>query len=47
MRRFEDYRNRTEERYLITLALAKPWTPFDEIEDRYDEPSHFLAPQPK
>lgn len=45
--RFEDYRNPTEERYLITLALAKPWTPFDEIEDMYDEPSHFPAPQPK
>ncbi|KAB0504972.1 hypothetical protein [Pseudomonas lini] len=44
--RFEDYRNPTEERYLITLALAKPWTPFDEIEDMYDEPSHFPAPQP-
>ncbi|MCP1516200.1 hypothetical protein J2Y74_000510 [Pseudomonas migulae] len=45
--RFEDYRNPTEERYLITLALAKPWVPFDEIEDMYDEPSHFPAPQPK
>ncbi|VVN13677.1 hypothetical protein PS662_03985 [Pseudomonas fluorescens] len=45
--RFKDYRNPTEERYLITLALAKPWTPFDEIEDMYDEPSHFPAPQPK
>ncbi|MFJ2365578.1 hypothetical protein ACIPIN_18055 [Pseudomonas sp. NPDC087697] len=45
--RFEDYRNPTEERYLITLALAKPWTPFDEIEDSYDEPRHFPAPQPK
>ena len=45
--RFEDYRNPAEERYLITLALAKPWTPFDEIEDMYDEPSHFPAPQPK
>ncbi|UVK99404.1 hypothetical protein [Pseudomonas sp. B21-048] len=44
--RFEDYRNPTEERYLITLALAKPWTPFDDIEDMYDEPSHFPAPQP-
>ncbi|MBK5304719.1 MULTISPECIES: hypothetical protein [Gammaproteobacteria] len=44
--RFEDYRNPTEERYLSTLALAKPWTPFDEIEDMYDEPSHFPAPQP-
>ena len=44
--RFEDYRNPAEERYLITLALAKPWTPFDEIEDMYDEPSHFPAPQP-
>ncbi|TWC60977.1 hypothetical protein FBY04_101432 [Pseudomonas sp. SJZ080] len=45
--RFEDYRNPAEERYLITLALAKPWTPFDEIEDMSDEPSHFPAPQPK
>lgn len=45
--RFRDYRNPTEERYLITLALAKPWIPFDEIEDMYDEPSHFPAPQPK
>ena len=45
--RFEDYRNPSEERYLITLALAKPWIPFAEIEDRYDEPSHFPAPQPK
>lgn len=45
--RFKDYRNPTEERYLITLALAKPWTPFDEIEDMYDEPHHFPAPQPK
>ncbi|APC16068.1 hypothetical protein BLL42_10130 [Pseudomonas frederiksbergensis] len=45
--RFEDYRNPTEERYLITLALAKPWTPFDEVEDMYDEPRHFPAPQPK
>ena len=45
--RFEDYRNPTEERYLITLALAKPWTPFDEIEDMHVEPSHFPAPQPK
>ncbi|NUU34066.1 hypothetical protein [Pseudomonas sp. C2B4] len=45
--RFKDYRNPTEERYLISLALAKPWIPFDEIEDRYDEPSHFPAPQPK
>ncbi|WP_392885106.1 hypothetical protein ACF6ZU_15855 [Pseudomonas migulae] len=45
--RFKDYRNPTEERYLITLALAKPWVPFDEIEDMYDEPSHFPAPQPK
>jgi hypothetical protein len=45
--RFEDYRNPAEERYLITLALAKPCTPFDEIEDMYDEPSHFPAPQPK
>nr|WP_315975584.1 hypothetical protein [Pseudomonas sp. 14P_8.1_Bac3] len=45
--RFEDYRNPTEERYLITLALAKPWVPFDEIEDLYNEPSHFPAPQPR
>jgi hypothetical protein len=45
--RFKDYRNPTEERYLITLGLAKPWTPFDEIEDMHDEPHHFPAPQPK
>jgi len=45
--RFEDYRNPTEERYLITLALSKPWTPFDEIEAMPDEPRHFPAPQPK
>ncbi|MCU1751468.1 hypothetical protein [Pseudomonas sp. 6D_7.1_Bac1] len=45
--RFKDYRHPTEERYLITLELAKPWTPFDEIEDMYDEPRHFPAPQPK
>jgi hypothetical protein len=45
--RFEDYRNPTEERYLITLALAKPWIPFEEIEEMPDEPSHFPAPQPK
>ena len=44
--RFDDDRNPNEERYLITLALAKPWTPFDEIEERYEEPSHFPAPQP-
>ena len=45
--RFKDYRNPRQERYLITLALSKPWVPFDEIEDMYDEPSHFPAPQPK
>ena len=45
--RFEDYRNPNEERYLITLDLGKAWRPFDEIEDMYDEPSHFPAPQPK
>ena len=45
--RFRDSRNPTEERYLITLALAKPWIPFDEIEAMPDEPRHFPAPQPK
>jgi hypothetical protein len=45
--RFKDYRNPTEERYLITLALAKPWIPFEEIEEMPDEPSHFPAPQPQ
>lgn len=45
--RFEDYRNPSQERYLITLDLGKAWRPFDEIEDMYDEPSHFPAPQPK
>ncbi|WP_095052961.1 hypothetical protein [Pseudomonas sp. Irchel s3b2] len=44
--RFKDSRKPTEERYLIDLSVAKPWTPFDEIEDMYDEPSHFPAPQP-
>ncbi len=45
--RFEDYRNPTEERYLITLELSKPWVSFDAIEARYpcDEPHHFPAPQ--
>jgi hypothetical protein len=47
MGRFEDYRNPSQERYLITLDLGKAWRPFDEIEDMYDEPSHFPAPQPK
>ncbi|MEJ5061483.1 MULTISPECIES: hypothetical protein [unclassified Pseudomonas] len=45
--RFDDYRNPAEERYLITLVLAKPWIPFDEIEDMYDEHHHFPPPQPK
>jgi hypothetical protein len=27
---FNDPRNPAEERYLIALALAKPWTPFDD-----------------
>ncbi len=47
MGRFEDYRNPSQERYLITLDLGKAWRPFDEIEDMYDKPSHFPAPQPK
>lgn len=45
--RFKDSRNPTEERYLIDLSVAKPWTPFDEIENMYDEPLHFPPPQPK
>ena len=34
--RFKDSRNPTEERYLITLSIARPWLPFDEIEERWD-----------
>ena len=33
---FTDYRNPTEERYLISLSMAKPWVPFDEIEAMWD-----------
>lgn len=44
--RFNDVRHPSEERYLITLALAKPWIPFDRIEEMASEPSHFPPPQP-
>jgi hypothetical protein len=37
--RFKDSRNPTEERYLISLALAEPWVPFDEIEAGWESPS--------
>jgi hypothetical protein len=30
MHRFEDRKRPEEERYKITLEIAKPWTPFDE-----------------
>lgn len=45
--RFRDSRHLDQERYLITLAVAKPWIPFDEIEDRRLESHHFLPPLPE
>ncbi len=45
--RFRDSRHPDQERYLITLELAEPWIPFDEIEDLYEEPHPFPPPQPK
>jgi hypothetical protein len=45
--RFRDSRHPDQERYLITLALAKPWIPFEEIERLPDEPDHFPPPQPQ
>lgn len=35
--RFKDSRNPTEERYLITLSVARPWVPFDENEAGWEE----------
>lgn len=45
--RFRDSRYPDQERYLITLALAKPWTPFEEAENLYEEPHPFPPPQPQ
>lgn len=45
--RFEDSRHPDQERYLITLAVAEPWIPFEEIEDLYEEPHPFPPPQPQ
>lgn len=47
LRRFRDSRHLDQERYLITLAVAKPWTPFEEIEDHLFEPHHSPPPQPQ
>lgn len=38
---FDDYRNPTEERYLISLSVARPWVPFDEVEARWER-DHLL-----
>lgn len=45
--RFRDSRHLDQERYLITLDVAEPWIPFDEIEDRRLESHHFLPPLPE
>lgn len=45
--RFRDSRHLDQERYLITLAVAEPWIPFDEIEDRRLESHHFPPPLPE
>lgn len=45
--RFRDSRHPNQERYLITLALAEPWIPFEEIEKLPDDPDHFPPPQPQ
>jgi hypothetical protein len=34
--RFKNSRNPTEERYLITLSIARPWVPFDENEEVWE-----------
>lgn len=45
--RFRDSRHPDQERYLITLAVAEPWIPFEETETLYEEPHPFPPPQPK
>ncbi|MBI6946654.1 hypothetical protein JET70_06990 [Pseudomonas koreensis] len=45
--RFRDSRHPDQERYLITLEVAEPWIPFEEIEKLPDEPDHFPPPQPQ
>ena len=44
--RFKDSRNPTEERFLISLSVAKPWAPFDEIEAGWepDNSQHLDSP---
>lgn len=45
--RFRDSRHPDQERYLITLAVAEPWIPFEDMEDLYEEPHPFPPPQPR
>ena len=45
--RFKDSRNPTEERYLITLSVAKPWVPFDEIEAGWEQVYSLCHGSPK
>lgn len=44
---FGDSRNPTEERYLITLSVAKPWVPFDEIEADWEQVYSLCLGSPK
>jgi hypothetical protein len=44
---FSDSRNPTEERYLITLSIAKPWVPFDEIEAGWERENSRFPGSPK
>ncbi|VVN38128.1 hypothetical protein PS662_05291 [Pseudomonas fluorescens] len=44
---FTDYRNPTEERYLITLSIARPWVPFDEIEEGWEQENPLHPGSPK
>jgi len=45
--RFRDSRNPTEERYLISLSLAKLWIPIAEMEDRWEEENLRLLEHPE
>ncbi|HEX4551303.1 hypothetical protein [Pseudomonas sp.] len=45
--RFRDSRHPDQERYLITLEVGEPWTPFEEIEKLPYEPHPFPPPQPQ
>jgi hypothetical protein len=44
---FSDSRNPTEERYLITLSIARPWVPFDEIEEGWEQENPLHPGHPK